>query len=720
MLGKNGVLISAAFIALAGCSGEPESPDFVPVLKSIEVSPKAATLAPGTKGTFSALGCFTTPPSRGDELSCRDITNAAKWESLEVNIASVSGPTALAKLRGDTIITAGMAGVEDTADLLVNGAVLERLEISPGTSEVPLGLKQQFVATGIFVEDGEDVSSQDLSDQVDWSSAQEHIAPIDDNGLADGESIGEADISASMVNAEGSEVSDTAPLVVTDAVLQKVALNLEPEREELPEGSRKIFRSYGLFSDDSCRNVSYEISEDTDPEIGFFSSDDSVARMDPYSAETGGVSAYGVPTDPDLVEPAPSAGSPPAIPRPVVDDSHCEELVAAEDSSKQSKTNSFSKAENLGDVIITSTYRNTDGGILVDTASIFRSPAELASIRVAPENGVDPSEISPGFDLQFLAFAVYTDGSEIEITDSPDTLWTTSDNTISTVRNQNDAGLAEGVSAGDVTVNATLSGITGSAPLAVLSSTLQSIALGPDLFCVGATRVPETVAQGSFDPNTFPPEIDNEGQVVPGGQELVANGLFSEGEIVDVSENVIWTAQYGVWSKDDQRCADPITETTSPATVSNAPGMRGDVSSDAQVLLGTSCIVATHPATGVVGGATAIVLPVLEDDISETELCDAIKPVLNLGEDITGTGVPIELISIVGQVLQPVLTNLEVGDVDAQDVVADVVGLVGQLTDPATPATSPLLGSLRDAVLSPALDGAHGLLCAIIPDSSCE
>lgn len=688
----------------------------MPQLESISVSPKNLELAPGTKGAFTATGCFTTPPSRGDELTCRDITQSVNWMSTETNIAELDGPAAIAKLRGNTIVIATQNGVEDDANLVVNGAVLERLEITPGTSEVPKGLNQQFQATGIFVEDGQDISSQDLTNQVSWSSAQPEIAPVDNSGLAKGETLGDALISASTLNAEGAEISDTAPLVVTDAVLQKVALNLEPEREELPEGTRKIFRSYGLFSDDSCRNVSYEISQDADPEIGFFSSDETIARMDPYDSDTGGVSAYGVPTDPDLVEPPPAEGSPPAVPRPVVDRSHCAELLAKSSSAPQSKP------ENLGDVIITSTFRNTDGGLLVDTASIFRSPAEIVSVRVAPENGVDPAEISPAFDLQFIAFAVYSDGSEIEITDAPNTLWESSDSTISTVRNQNDAGLAEGVTPGDVQISASVDGITGSAPLTILSSTLEQIALGPDLFCVGATRVPETVAQGSFDPTTFPPEFSSDGQVVPGGQEVIASGLFSEGEILDISENLIWTAQYGVWDDEEQRCSDTLIDTASPAMASNAPGSRGDVSSEAQLSLGTSCITAFHPSSGVIGGGTAIVLPLLEDDISETELCDAIRPLLTLGSQVTpdGAGIPIELVSLVGQVLQPVLTNLQAGDIDVQDVVHEVVGAVGQVTDPATPLTNPLLSQLRDVALSPVLAGAHDLLCALIPDSSCE
>lgn len=705
MFSRLGVILAAGVITLTGCSGGAESPDFVAKLSSIHVSPKVVTLAPGTEGTFTALGCFTTPPSQGDQLNCRDVTNSVNWASLENDVAEISGSKAIAKTRGNSIITAVLNGIEDTADLAVNGAVLERLEISPDTSEVPLGLSQQFVATGIFVEDGQEVSSQDLTGQVSWSSAQAHIAQINSAGMAHTDSLGEADIFASLVNIEGNQISDTAPLLVTDAVLKELALNLEPERQELPEGARKTFRSYGLFTDDTCRNISYEISVDSDVEVGFFSSNEDFARMDPYEDSLKGVTAYGVPRDVSLIEDQLPPGDAPGIIRPVVDMSHCSTLVSKNDSS--------SNAENLGDVTVTASFRNIDGGLLSDQAEIFRSAAELESIRVIPENGPSSAQISEGFEVQYLAYAVYTDGSEIEITDNPDTLWSTNDSSIATVQNQNDAGLVLAVGAGASTITVTQGGLSGSAQFTVLDAILQSITIGPELFCVGATRVPETVASG-------PSGSGNTDQVVPGGQALIAQGLLSNGNIIDVSESVIWTTQYGVWSDDDQQCADPLIAANSPASVSNAPGSRGEVTSEAQLQLGTSCIIASHPLTGTVGGATAIVLPLLEDDLAATELCEAISPLLTLGEGVVGSGIPIELLGVLGQILQPVLTNLEIGNLDVQDVVHDVVGLVGQLTDPLTPITSPLLDVVRDEVLSPVLDGVHGLLCALLPDASCD
>jgi hypothetical protein len=619
MFKPSGIIFFTLILALTGCSGDSRSPDFTPQLDNIVVSPSTLTLAPGTEGAFTALGCFTTPPSRGDQFTCRDITDSANWEILNQVFATSNGPTVHAERRGNTVMVVTLAGVEGTAVLQVNGAVLEELEIAPVISEVPVGLTQQFAATGIFVENGQAQSSQDLTRQVDWSSAQADIAPVNGNGLAQGKLVGDAQISAKLVNSEGDEISATALLEVTDAVLRPNGLHLKPEQSSLPEGARKTFISYGMFTDGNCRNLSYDISQDADTDVGFFSSDDSLARVDPYDASTGGVYVYGVPADPDLVQEPPAEGNPPAITRPVVANSFC----------------SDQETDPLGDITITSTFRNPDGGLIVDTAKVELSAAELTSVRVEQENSTNPSAISPGFDLQFLAISVYSNGSEIEITDSPDTLWTTSDSTIATVRNQNDAGLAEGVSPGAVSVTATMTGLSGSAPLSVLASTLESIVLSPDLFCVGATNLPETAEQASFDPEDFPPEGGIDGQVVPGGQQLVAAGLFSEGEPVDISEKLIWTAQYGSWSKADQGCAGELGEMDSPASVSNAPGMRGLVTAAAQLTLGTSCIVATHPGTGVIGGATAIVLPVLNDDFSQIELCDAVKLLVDGGEPVT-------------------------------------------------------------------------------------
>jgi hypothetical protein len=619
MFKSSGIIFFTLVLALTGCSEDIRSPDFTPQLKSIDVSPSTLTLAPGTEGAFTAKGCFTTPPSRGDELSCRDISDSANWEILDPVIATISGPVVSAHRTGQVRVYVTLAGLRGFAELKVNGAILEKLEITPATSQVPVGLTQQFRATGVFSENGQQKQyTQDLTSQVDWSSLTPEIASINVDGVAKGVALNAnkdlAVISAKFTKPGGEEISATAPLEVTEAVVIPGGFYLQTEPTALPEGARKIFSSYGMFSNGQCRNLSYEISIDERPFVAFFSSDDSLARVDGYAAgssdetNTGGVYVYAVPTDIDP-DPVSKEDSPGAELRPVVDaELFCKEYPVI-----------------TGDIEITSTFVNPDGGFFTDTVKLALSDAVVTDIVVTPQDGA----VSPGFDLQFSAASQYSDGSEIEITDSPDTLWTTTGNTIATVRNQNDAGLAEGVIPGGVSVVATINGVSGSAPLLVLDNTLTSIELSPDLFCVGATNVPESAAASSGA---------SELTIVPGAQQLVAAGLFDDDKRIDnISKKLTWDAQYGVWNVISQNClADPSEPPSpSPANVSNVPGEEGLVTAAAALAYGTSCIVATHPSTGVFGGATAIVLPVLDDDIAAIALCDAVKALLDQGEPVT-------------------------------------------------------------------------------------
>ncbi|MFT5064099.1 MAG: hypothetical protein ACI91G_001472, partial [Gammaproteobacteria bacterium] len=92
MFKSSGIIFFTLVLALTGCSEDVRSPDFTPQLKRIDVSPSTWTLAPGTEFAFTAKGCFTTPPSRGVQLSCRDISDSANWEISGPVIATIRGP----------------------------------------------------------------------------------------------------------------------------------------------------------------------------------------------------------------------------------------------------------------------------------------------------------------------------------------------------------------------------------------------------------------------------------------------------------------------------------------------------------------------------------------------------------------------------------------------------------------------------------------------------
>ncbi|MDO8413391.1 MAG: Ig-like domain-containing protein [Gallionellaceae bacterium] len=98
----------------------------------------------------------------------------------------------------------------------------------------------------------------------------------------------------------------------------------------------------------------------------------------------------------------------------------------------------------------------------------------LTSIAITPGN----SSIAFGSTAQFTAIGTYSDSTTQNITKL--VTWSSSNPVVATVNNAGDArGLAFLLTPGNITITATLAGVTGTTPLIVANSTLVSIAVTP-------------------------------------------------------------------------------------------------------------------------------------------------------------------------------------------------------------------------------------------------
>jgi uncharacterized protein YjdB len=122
--------------------------------------------------------------------------------------------------------------------------VLTSIAVAPATSTVPLGLTEQFAATGTY----NNGTSQDVTGTAAWSSASPSIATIGATGLAKALAQGTAGITASVGSVIGSGTLTVGPPVL-------VSMSMSPASATLKKGTTLQLASTGTYSDHSTANL---------------------------------------------------------------------------------------------------------------------------------------------------------------------------------------------------------------------------------------------------------------------------------------------------------------------------------------------------------------------------------------------------------------------------------------------------------------------------------
>lgn len=137
------------------------------------------------------------------------------------------------------------------------------------------------------------------------------------------------------------------------------------------------------------------------------------------------------------------------------------------------------------------------------------SAARLSRIVVA-QSTPTTSPVSAGLTAQFTATAVYSDDSTKDITTQ--VVWSSSDLGVATI--VADTGLATTKKAGQVSISASLSGVTGTATLTVSKAALSSIEVK-----TGSATVPAGISAN-----------------------FTATGTFADGTTEDITNSVVWAS----------------------------------------------------------------------------------------------------------------------------------------------------------------------------------
>lgn len=171
-------------------------------LASIAVTPASSSIGVGTSLQLTATATFS-------DASTEDITTTVSWSSgapatVTVSDEADSKGIATAIATGSTVITASSGAISGSATLNVPAELIS-IRVAPSVSAIAIGATLQYTATGIF----SDESSQDLTNQVTWSSDDLAVAPISAAGLASGASAG-----STRIRATQGTVSNLAVLTV--------------------------------------------------------------------------------------------------------------------------------------------------------------------------------------------------------------------------------------------------------------------------------------------------------------------------------------------------------------------------------------------------------------------------------------------------------------------------------------------------------------------------
>jgi hypothetical protein len=179
------VLLCVALTALAllaGCATNA-------ALTSIQVSPGTATVGAGNTAQFTASGTYENS-KKGSEYT-QNVSGEVTWSSSVVSVATInSAGLATGVANGTTTITATDGAIVGTATLTVSGTgggtgnTLTSITVIPAAGLQVVqdaGETAQYIAIGNFTGTP---ATQDLTDQVTWSSSDVRVATINSAGLA--------------------------------------------------------------------------------------------------------------------------------------------------------------------------------------------------------------------------------------------------------------------------------------------------------------------------------------------------------------------------------------------------------------------------------------------------------------------------------------------------------------------------------------------------------
>ncbi len=462
--------ICAMFIALSLAASGLHA-DTPPV----GLSPNSLNLGSQIVGTTSGPSAVTVTNHLTTPLTIFSITTSGDFaQTSNCGSALATGqtctvkvtftPTAVGTRTGQLIVTDDAATSPQVTSLSGTGSVsgLASISVSPTNPSIPLGLKQQFAATGFF----KNGTVSNLTTSVTWSSSNPAVAAISNSagsqGLATSLAQGATVITASLGSVSGSTI-----LTVTPPVL--VSLAVTPGNPSIPLGTKQQFNATGTFTDGSTQDLTTSVSwNSSNTAVATINSQGlastSEQGMTTITASSGKVRGSTTLTvaPPTLVsitvtpvQPSIGAGNPLQFTATgnFTDGSKHDFTTSATWSSSNPAVATISNAggsQGLAKALAEGTTTISAAlGSLSDSTLLTVFKTTLVSVRVVPANGSIPLTTA----LQFRAIGTFNDGSQQDVTASAN--WNSTDPTVVTISNSvGSEGLATSANEGTTTISA--------------------------------------------------------------------------------------------------------------------------------------------------------------------------------------------------------------------------------------------------------------------------
>ncbi|GIM20651.1 hypothetical protein KHM09_31020 [Leptospira borgpetersenii] len=554
------------------------------VLTSITITPANPSVAKGRTLFSTATGIFS-------DGTVSDITNQVTWSSSLASVATVDNSAGLAGRItgigvGTTNITAGIGGVDSTISLDVTNAVLVSIQVASDSSSIARGTSTFVQAVGVY----SDGSSQNISDQVAWSSSNSSILQIANlNAVPKREmqSPSSGGLGTARITTTLEAISSYTDISVTAATL--TSLEVSPTNPSVATGLTVPFTATGVYTDGSNQNLTSQVtwnsSSTNRATISNASGSEGIALGS--SAGTTNISAtLGVINSSSTVLTVTNAvlnsiTITPALPSiaggrslnltatGTYSDGNTQDLTTSVawtsvDSSIASVDNAVGRQGQTTGVTQGTTQISASLGGVSATINFTVTVAVLDSIQVTLED----SPIAKGTFTRAIATGVFSDGSNLNISDQ--VVWDSSQTNVIQLgileagpKKKLMNSPANGSSTtGTSRITATLGGVSGFADLTVIAPNLASIQIDP---------THPSVANGLT-------------------QDFTATGIYSDGSNQNLSDSVTWASSIPSVATISNASGSNGKATMLQAGSTNISASLGPVTSDPSVLTVTNAI----------------------------------------------------------------------------------------------------------------------------------
>ena len=436
-----------------------------------------------------------------------DVTqdSAISWSTSDSNIAIVSnsaGTRGLVTALNEGSVTVTVSGSANgqvfnaSANLMVTDAVVTQLLVEPSNSALPVGLEQQYIAKVVLSDKQVLDVTQDTA--ISWQSSDSSIASISNDtgvkGLLEAFKQGVVTITASGI-ANGQRFDASTTLTVTDAIV--TALQVIPLNTNLPEGTldgvaipvglSQSYKAVATMSDGSTLEV-------TNSSALSWSSENSDVAIITSNLPSGNGMAEGLATGFTTISASGEANGQAFIAYAQLEVTEAVvtnlEITPLDASVPAGLTQQFTAIATLSDdstldvtanaalnwssdnssVVTINPNTGLATGIATGVATITATGIAneqvfSASVELDVTNAiVSTLQISPldisiprGQTQQFVATAVLSDDSEIDVTNNTELSWVSSAPQVAEIKSglSESNGIAKGLTIGTTQVTAT-------------------------------------------------------------------------------------------------------------------------------------------------------------------------------------------------------------------------------------------------------------------------